>query len=106
MLAGGEGAFTTRTIRSAEFAYETAIERLVGLDRTSWGRSTQTCEVVTQGEYGEGQDAGMRRMRLGTIVDTDCRLSVMTPSPLLALAYKLNRAELTCSLYRLGVPEP
>ena len=90
MLAGGEGAFTTRTIRSAEFSYEAAIERLVSLDRTPWGRLTQTIEATNEGEDGESPDFRIRRMRLGTTIDADCRLSVIIPSPLFAPGLRSN----------------
>lgn len=82
VLAGGEGSFTVRTIRSAEFSYETAIERLVSLDKTISRPSEKAGGMVTRDEDQEALDANIRRMRLSTIIDTDCRLSVITSEPL------------------------
>lgn len=79
VLASDEGSFEVRTMRSAEFSYETAMERLVSLGREISRRSEQAPWAMTPGENGEGLDANIRRMRLSTIIDTDCRLSVTNP---------------------------
>ncbi|SPN97820.1 related to MSH5 - meiosis-specific protein [Cephalotrichum gorgonifer] len=76
MEGNGGGPFISRTIRSAEFSFETAIERLVSLDLASWEWPSRTPEPAAQREPGEALDMSVKRMRLGTIVDTDCRLSV------------------------------
>lgn len=106
MLAGGEGAFTVRTIRSAQFSYENAMERLVSLDNALWGRSVQVLGAITRSEDGEGLDTNIKRMRLSTMIDTDCRISVIaTPIPHSRLTGKLMKMGLTYSLCRWGVLE-
>ena len=76
MLTDGQAAFTTRTIRSAEFSYEIAIERIMALNGMSWGWSTPASDAAARCEDREDLDASVKRMRLGTMIDTDCRHSV------------------------------
>lgn len=103
-LGDVQRAFTTRTIRSAEFSYESAIERIMALDGLSW--ATRASDVVAGGEDEGILDASFKRMRLSTMIDTDCRLSVS--DPLLPVIFRLSpvRTSLTLSLFRWDVPEP
>lgn len=96
----------TRTIRSVEFSYERAIERIICLDGLSWGWPTRASDAAIGNEDRENLDASVKRMRLSTMIDMDCRLSVNEPRRPSHFAYLLIRISLTLLLFRWDVLEP